>query len=190
MLRCALILFSLFVLNGCAATMVANDIFDGHHTNLKQVSYAAADMLAQQSRESVKRETPIKIGTLHDVKIDNKRDSSFGKLITSQVGARFVQLGYNIMTKSPTNVQELEFEKQDERMSSNMSEDLNSAEAVITGSYALGKKDVYISLQLVEYRSGKILAAYDYSLPLSSDIKTLAAKDSEKSSRAFVTEFW
>jgi hypothetical protein len=190
MLRYALMLFSCFIISGCAASMVANEVFDGHHTNLKQNSYAAADMLAQQSRETIRRDSPIKIGTLLDVHNNKKADTSFGKLIPSQVGARFVQLGYNIMTASPMSMNYTQAQMKDMQLSHDSSNNNDHIYAVITGSYALGKKDVYVSLQLVEYQSGKILAAYDYSLPLSSDIKKLAKRDSERDSTSQIADFW
>ena len=46
----------------------------------------------------------------------------------------------------------------------------HDAQAVIVGTYAVGRKNVYITVRLIRASDSVILASHDYSLPLDSDV--------------------
>jgi len=49
----------------------------------------------------------------------------------------------------------------------------HDASAVLTGTYAVGSKHVYVTAKLIRTADNVVLAAYDYNLPLGPDTKKL-----------------
>jgi hypothetical protein len=147
-----------------------------NYTQLRENNYAAADMLIQQSRNNLSLETAIETGILTEV---NKPGvyTALGRIIPSQIGARFVQLGYTVKTLSYESMSGSQAQGSDQ---GNYMQDQSPADVLIAGNYALGRKDVFVNLRLVEIGSGKILAAYDYNVPLTSDIRELSKTEEEK----------
>lgn len=167
--------------------MLQNSVFEGKKTNLTDSSYAAADMLIRQSRNTLSTETPVEAGILTEVNAPGTY-TAFGKLITSQIGARFVQLGYNVSTLSYQGMAGAEntvMQTAPQGQTYSAMPAKPPAKIIISGAYALGRKDVFINLHLIEVDTGRILAAYDYSLPLSSDIKELSKTAPEKEGGIF-----
>ncbi len=165
----------IFLLAGCAAPILGNN---ANQQPLSQDSYNAADMLIQQSRNVITAETPLQIGVLNDIRTPNET-TALGRLITDQIGARFVQLGYNVTAIGP--VQDVM------AMPQNTTQDVYTAQnygssamtapsekAVITGHYAFARKNILVNLRILESTSNRVLAAYDYTLPINSDLRELA----------------
>lgn len=167
----AVCLASLSVMSACSGTNFRP--FSPEYVNLTERSYGAADMLLQQSKNVITSETPLAIGRLTNIKRPSETNA-LGQIIASQIGARFVQLGYNVTTAPALdavaiNSQPAAYVEQ------------GGDEAMITGHYAVARKDVIVNLRIIEESSGRVLAAYDYNLPLNSDVKELMAAEGEKS---------
>lgn len=171
MIRITLILPLLFAgmvsLGACSGTALQNDFFTGQEVNLTESSYGAADMLAQQSRSFVTPETPLQIGRLSDMRAPQDM-TAFGRIVASHVGSRFVQLGYNVVNVMPVPVT-----VPGQEVSNAMQQTAPPGGAMITGQYAIARRDVMINLQVIDGQSGRLLAAYDYSVPMTADVKAL-----------------
>ncbi len=173
--------------SGCAGSNLSP--FDRSYVNVTEASYAAADMLLQQSKNVVTPETPLHIGMLTNIKRPSET-TAFGQVVASQIGARFVQLGYNVTTSPALNAMAIDnpaaYDPNNSAMgySSPMSSGSSGAgvKSMITGHYAVARRDILVNLRIIEEGTGRVLAAYDYSMPLNSDIKELINTGEDKGS--------
>lgn len=147
--------------------------------NLTSISYAAADMLVQQSQAHLSQNTVLALGTLTDLKVPNN-PAPFGKIVAGQVGARMVQLGYNIhipddigtvsageMPAAPaTPVMKAPLEG----AVSGKGVSVGNVQAMITGYYTRSGQEIMINLRIVDMGSGRIWSAYDYTIPMTNEI--------------------
>lgn len=149
--------------------------------NLTSNSYSAADMLLQQSQSKISQNTVLALGTLTDLKVPGNT-APFGKVIASQVGARFVQLGYNVhmpddigtvsagdMPASPATPV-MKAPLQDSKPVAGKGVSVGNVQAMITGHYARNGEEVLVNLRIVDMGSGQVWGSYDYSMPLTNDI--------------------
>lgn len=155
-------------LTGCESLLDTGNNRSKKTYGLTESSYAAADMLAQQSKSFITHETPLKIGVLTDLNHPNEK-TNFSRMVSEQVASRFVQLGYNIIDSHVLAVNQ-------------QNSTANSGYGAITGRYAVARSEVLINLRIVEIETGKVLAAYDYTLPNSRDIKELTKTQADKDS--------
>jgi len=144
--------------------------------SVTESSYGAADMLIQQSRSFITQETPLEIGTLTDLDNPNER-TNFGQMITGQIASRFVQLGYNVASGDRHDGMPSEMAP-----SSPVSSSGNHNRALITGRYAVARDEVLVNLRIIEAGSGKVLAAYDYNIPKTRDVRELTKTQADKES--------
>lgn len=173
----ALSLICVCSLSACAAALHSLDLNHDDTGTLAQNSYGAADMLIQQSRSFIDKDTILEITPLTD--LDNPGEiTNFGHMISSQIASRFVQLGYNVVL-SPM---EPGFE--------NAAVPITAAEpgsgiadkTMIAGRYARARNDVLINLRLIENGTGRVLASYDYAVNNTSDVRKLSKTQAEKDS--------
>jgi hypothetical protein len=181
----------IFVLSGCSTSvMQAGNIFEGKHVNLTEVSYAAADMLVQQTKAYVTSDTILQIGMLTDMQ-EPDVPTAFGRIVAGHIGARFVQLGYNVTAASFQSSAGMPMEAAVSNDSAYAAPQQGyisrkgAGHALITGNYAVARKDVLVNLRIIESASGRVLAAYDYNLPLSGDIKELMKTGTEDEGSSF-----
>lgn len=158
LLLCACLLACLPALSGCTATSVftdrAHDFFLSEDVNLIEKNYAAADYLAGLTHATLSKYTPIEIGQLaHANKVG--LSSAFGSLVPEQVGARMAQLGYTVVTPERGTA-----------ASTNRG-------AIITGTYLPNGPQADINLRIVNKQSGQIIGAFDYNVPINSEIGKL-----------------
>lgn len=170
-------LIGLATVTGCASGP-----FNREYVNVTEQSYAAADMLLQQSKNVITSETPLQIGVLTNIKRPSEM-TALGQVIASQIGARFVQLGYNVTTSPALNAMAIDSPTYSDAMAPSTPVPSGGGvgpRSMITGHYAVAKRDVIVNLRVIEEGSGRVLAAYDYSLPLNSDIKELISIESKE----------
>lgn len=147
-------------------------------------SYAATDMLVSQARNFITPQTPLMVGTLSDIN-QIETSSPLGRVIADQVAARLVQLGYNVTEvklRQAVNVQqdsagtapagEFVLSRNPENLAST-----TQAHAVVSGTYAQAAEGVLVNLRLMDVGTGRILAAYDYTLPMSEDVARLVGDE-------------
>lgn len=179
-----LFVLTLLLLSGCTALMATGQ---GRSIEglLTESSYGAADMLIQQSRTLISTDTPLAIGVLTDLDSPNEQ-TNFGRMVAEQIASRFVQLGYNVTAapgtgEPPPSVSGAQGGYGQGGYASRQGTD-KAGPSVITGTYAVARNAILVNLRIVESASGKVVAAFDYPVTLTRDVRELAKTSAEKSS--------
>lgn len=142
--------------------------------NLTEYNYSAADAIVGQAKGSVSLNTPLAVGVLQPVNLKpSEKIPPFGKVSADQIGARLVQLGYNVKDAGLGVERAVHMSERDHL---DMARD-NGADAAITGNYTISTYDVLVNLRLTRVADGRVLAATDYRLPLGSDTYQLVGRD-------------
>ena len=176
-LRLLTLLCVAVLIAGCASKSASNaDTRRPKDKDLVAQSYDSADALLSQVPWLKENRQPLLTGTF--VNVNSLEDSSaLGRIVAEQTSSRFAQQGFTMVElKLRRNVfikaQGGEFMLS--REVRNLSR-LHNAAAVITGTYAVGRRNVYVNAQLVRAADHLIIASHDYSLPLGPDTKALLA---------------
>lgn len=140
--------------------------------SLLQRNHQAADKLAEAVM--LDPQQPVLVGTL--VHIDRLQESSrFGRLVSEQIAARLAQRGLHV-TELKLRSSALMRPEQGELLLSRELREVSQAQqaqAVVVGSYAPTAQQVFVDVKLVRPHDGQILAAYDYTLPMDADVRSL-----------------
>ena len=190
------VLFALGLVGAAAACSYDDPVFPRPRLTMLEIDYDAADVLAHQARGVLPAGTPVHIDVLTnayapiatsddpDAKpsrettitrtpLPDESDpeivaqpempvttasemSPFGKVVLQQVGGRWVDLGFNVVGGFGRP---------------------HRGQAVLTGQYARTGGHVLVNLRLVDAGSGRILAAYDYSVPVTGAVGDLLRSD-------------
>ncbi len=162
---------SLALLPGCA------QYYYGEHatatsTDLVEANRIAADRLLQDAL--IDPDRPVLVATL--VSVDQLGESSrLGRTITEQISGRLVQRGVLVieprmrasLAMSPAQG-ELLLSREVREVSRS-----HDAQAVLVGTYAVSVRSVYVSLKLVHPVGNVVVAAVDYTLPMSDNVRGL-----------------
>ena len=162
---------SLALLPGCA------QYYYGAHatatsTDLVEANRIAADRLLQDAL--IDPDRPVLVATL--VSVDQLGESSrLGRTITEQISGRLVQRGVLVieprmrasLAMSPAQG-ELLLSREVREVSRS-----HDAQAVLVGTYAVSVRSVYVSLKLVHPVGNVVVAAVDYTLPMSDNVRGL-----------------
>lgn len=180
--RVATVFALLLSISGLAAcdttTGLAIDAQNGG-LRMKDSSYMAADALSKQSSLRLPQGTPVLIGTLNDI---NKMETTtpLGRAIAEQIGARLVQRGYivsDVRFRNAINVKQTDNHKDAGEFFLSRDTSVLKGEqdvgAVVTGTYVVAKTEVLVNLRMIEATTSRVLAAYDYRLPMTSDVRAL-----------------
>lgn len=147
---------------------------------LQDYSYNAADRLISKGQYSMGPTTPILIGTLNNVdKLE--RSSTFGRIVAEQVSARFAQRGFRVAELKMRNSVNIKEGLGDPNESGEflLSRDISAiggehqASAVVTGTYAVAGKEVYVNLKLIDVASGRIVTGTDFAVPMDGNVEAL-----------------
>lgn len=173
---------SLFMLQGCAVSMVSAakeagiEFLFGKDVNLTASSYGAADFLVQQAETYIEHFDLIKMEKLVHVDAPDLT-SDLASVIPEQVGARLIQLGYR-MDVSEVATEIAQTLPQDSRSQV-------KPDHIVTGTYRIIEKEdaVRINLRFVTYETARVIGTFQYHIPYNSEIKKLA----EPRPRIFIT---
>jgi TolB-like protein len=165
------------LLCGCASLNEGPTYEKAANSKLIQVDYAAADAILAQGRGALDAEKPILAATL--VNIDDLQQSSrLGRLISEHPASRLAQQGMTVIEmKMRGNI----FMQRDvgEMLLSREVREITSAhnaQAVVVGTYAASTEYAYITVKLVRSADNEIIGAYNYAVPLDSNVKGLLAQ--------------
>jgi TolB-like protein len=128
-------------------------------------TYSATENLIEKSQVVIDRGKPLLVTSIVNV---NKLEESSGpgRMITEQISGRIVQLGYT--TIEPKLRNSLSIQGSGELILSRDVKLLKAnypAQAVVSGTYAIGSEQVHINLKLIELSEGRILSSVDYVIP-------------------------
>lgn len=157
-----MLLASALALGGCmplAVGVATPMIIQQEHVNVTNASYAAVDSMVQQSGKRLTRERPLVVLTLLEI-VDTTKDKAIehpkvGKVLSEQMRDRFLQLGYNVV-ESPAY-----------RGSGPM--EVSGTYEFVSSGILSGK--MVVSLRLTDRATGHLVTVYNYSLPVTYEIK-------------------
>ena len=142
--------------------------------DIMKITYDATEILLQRSQQALTKSTPILVATF--VNIDQLDESStLGRIMAEAISDRMTQLGYYIsevklrgtmMVKKDVGQLMLSRDLQRIRQEHN-------AQAVVAGTYAVGRYKVHVSMKLINATTGRVISALTYYLHLGPDTKTL-----------------
>lgn len=181
------------LLSGCAvADEVQSTLFDTTKVNLTDSTYAATDMLAPQAKSRITQNTPIRIAPLTDVATPNET-TAFGNQVSNQIASRLVQLGYNVqsvaasplaLSDSPAVLTPVEASAAPKPSLGPVKASVGrGGDCVVGGTYTRMKHQVLVSLRIVQAPDQRIIAAYDYNVPLTSEVDKLSMSAEERKKR-------
>lgn len=123
--------------------------------NVLNSSYAAADQLSVQTTQKFSRHNTLVVETLQEI-VDPKRtrpdrsvitNPKVGALISDQLEARFIQLGYDVQRQG------------------------SPAKGHVVGLYEVVGKKLAVRIRLKDSKTGTMLGQYDYWLPITPSIR-------------------
>lgn len=174
-----------FSLTACHTTQPGGNPFaEVVKKDLQDYSYDAADDLIGDARYRVTVNTPILVGTLNNVdKLE--RSSTFGRIVSEQISARFVQRGFTVSELKMRNSVNIKQGLTDPNESGEflLSRDVRSisgehkAAAIVTGTYAVAGHEIFVNLKMIDVATGKIMSGTDVNIPLDSNIRELVEDD-------------
>ncbi len=140
-------------------------VFADPKVNFKEKNYAAADFLQSKFGKSVSTYHVIKALPLEE--LDHPGITSpLGSNISEGVGLRLAELGYNVLLQD---------------VASHDNQDLYptpkkeiTPHFVLKGFYSVKVRDMDVILHLVDMRSNRVVARFDYTMILSREVKKLA----------------
>ena len=103
---------------------------------------------------------------------DLDKASSFGRIVSKQVSSRITEHGVQViemLLRNNVYIKQRGGEFLLSRELRNISSEHN-AQAVIVGTYAVGRKNVYVTARLIRAKDSIVLASHDYSLPMDPDV--------------------
>jgi TolB-like protein len=134
-------------------------------------SHAVADALIESAGSVLQARKPLLAATF--VNIDNLEQAvSFGRIVSEQVSSRFTQRGFGVielLLRHSVFIKQNGGEFLLSREVQNLSSE-HDAQAVIVGTYAVGRKKVYITARLIRAADSIVLASHDYTLPIDNDV--------------------
>jgi hypothetical protein len=181
-------------LGACAiAEELHREVFDTRKVNLTDQSYAAVDVLAQQTRPHMNAQTPLRVAVLTDVTTPTET-TAFGQHIAQQVASRFVQLGYNVraVPQGPGMVPGLAGQSTNQTMNPmaapaptqiGMSAGAPGQDVLVAGTYTRMKDYILVSLRMMQGAENRIIAAYDFSVPMTREMNEMSISRAEKEAR-------
>lgn len=164
----------LVMLSGCSRFYRSSEIKDD---NLIEVNDAAIGKLLLGLREPLPKGSLLVINSLIDVQ-NLGQTLAFGRIVSDQLASSLQNSGYLVMgMELPTEV----FAKNDAgvlRLADKTKETLNTlgAKALVVGSYAAGRDNVYITLRIVDISSQTVISSINYSVAMGPDVKIMATE--------------
>lgn len=165
-------LLALTLLSGCGPRNYYDSVED---EDLVEVSYTAIEQLLLDLKQPLPRGSLVVINSLVNVD-DMGQTLPFGRIVSDQLTSAMSRGGYRVMgMELPTEI----FEKNEAgilELPEQTKEALNAvhANALVIGTYATGRKNVYVSLRIVDIATQNIISSTDYSTPMGPDAKRLA----------------
>jgi TolB-like protein len=147
----------------------------GDTANLIQLNFDAADTLIQAANLSnrLKNRQRFVITTLADVN-QLSESTALGRLISEQITQRFTQRQFDVFDARLHS--HLMVSGEGEFALSRKWREVGRAQKaqyLIAGTYAVGETQVYVTLKMLNFATGKIVAAQAYSLPKDANIQAL-----------------
>lgn len=140
-------------------------IFERPDVNLTEKNYAAADYLMQAGGNFVERRDRVKAVALQNI-AEPALSTKIGRVIAQGVGERLQQLGYNVDLAEVSKQVENDIPYAASQME-------QTPDFILTGTYHNAKSKLEVKLRLVDASDGRIVAQFDYAMPMSHEIQAM-----------------
>ena len=148
-------------------------------SELLYMNTQAADSLQTVMAGRLNKSSPILVSVM--VNLDNLQQSSaFGRLSMQQIASRIDQYGYRIIDvrmRQDMAIVPMQGEFMLSRQVAQLMKAEYNAQAVIVGSYTTTSSNVYCSVRVIRLDDSAVLAAYEYYLPNSGEVRSLLATE-------------
>lgn len=148
---------------------------------LRLAVYAATDELtkrlqpaASTSNRQGDGDAPLIVSTLANIDV-LEQSSTLGRVISEQVASRLTQTGRSVVELKVRNGIYMKRNEGEFLLTREIKEvaAAHQAQGVIVGTYAESAAFVHVSLKLVNPANSLVLSAYDFSLPLDRQMKSM-----------------
>ncbi len=149
-------------------------LVDMHESNLVRISYNITDRLVDNLHIPLNQKQPILVASYVDIK-HMEQSSNFGRVMAECISSRLAQKGYAVIEIKLRDSLYIK-EKAGEFLLSRKIKDMtatHNAQAVVVGTYARARADIYVSSRVVQSKDGKIISSCDYRLPLTSNLVSM-----------------
>ena len=146
--------------------------------DLVATSHQVVDRLVDTSQQLLDRGEPILVASLVNVN-DLQESSVLGRIVSEQIRSRLTQLGYvtqELRYRGSVLVRAGNGELVLSRDVKNIS-DVQQAQAVVAGVYAVAENNVYLTLRILRAEDGTVISSADYALPKGEDVTSLLDLD-------------
>lgn len=143
-------------------------------TALITLNHGAVETLVKNINVPLDKERPIIVATL--VNVDDLNESSrFGRITSEQVSGALSNHKFRPIELKLRG--ELFMKRSEgELLLSREVRDISTshfAQAVVVGTYAIGKDKIYVNLKVVDAAGNKVIGAHDYEVPVDKNIRSL-----------------
>ena len=175
--RCILTACLLILITGCGRR---GDVYQNvGPSGLVSASYCIADTLEDNLKQPISLNQPILVASFVDVN-RLEQSSTFGHIISEQIGSRFAQKGYKIIEMKLRQDSVFFKKKKGEFLLSRDCQALSKewdSSAVIVGTYAYGYKKLYVSARIVRVSDSEVIASADYGIPMKFEEMDILMRD-------------
>ena len=165
-------------LSGCAYTGVSDAMLAGTWptagVDLEPRTYRAVDEMLEASPTLERSGGPVVVMSVADI-ADVDHSTPFGNIVADMVRTRLVQKGVQVTEmrlRSSVRLNRTDGELMLGRNRRTLMPAPSAAE-VVTGTYAVGSSQIFVSLKIVETNNARILAAADFVTPRSWNVEQL-----------------
>jgi TolB-like protein len=153
------------------------DVNDDVITN---ANYKAVKYLTKHLPKGMLKNSPLLVASFVNLD-DLKKSSTFGKMVSEQISSRFKQLGYTAIEMKLRTETFIKESSGEFLLSPELSEISikHNAQAVVVGSYAAASDRVYLTVRVIGVTDSRILASYDYNIPMTRDVFKMLLKGRE-----------
>lgn len=147
---------------------------------ITSANYKAAEYLIKKLPKKIFRDAPILVANFVNLD-DLKESSTFGKVVSEQISSRFKQRGYTVIEMKLRAEIFIKEGSGEFLLSRELSEigTKHRAQAVVVGSYAAAADRVYLTVRVINVTDSRILASYDYNIPMTRDVFKMLLKGRE-----------
>lgn len=148
-------------------------------SELLYMNTQAADSLQTVMAGRLNKSSPILVSVMANLN-NLQQSSAFGRLSMQQIASRIDQYGYRVIDvrmRQDMSIIPMQGEFMLSRQVAQLMKAEYNAQAVIVGSYTATSSNVYCSIRVIRLDDSAVLAAYEYYLPNSGEVRSLLAAD-------------
>ena len=168
------------VLSGCTTGLTSPYPALTPDGDIIGASHVAAEALVAQASDQLDFTKPLLAASFANID-DLEQTSSFGRIISQQFATSFTHHGFRLiemLLRKEVYIKQKGGEFLLSREVQKLSE-THDVQAVIVGTYAVGKKSVFVTAKLIETRDSTVMASFNYQLPIGPDTKHLLKPDNQ-----------